>query len=635
MRATRCQLSGAEDYKPGGWLLYGNRKGVLKRWPAPPEPMIRFERSEARLDNILQTSCRFSAGPIWLFRIGEDGTAREIAGGILRPGGRYIIVSAEEQDALKFGMQLLDVDCAGMWAYRLDVPDKTTAEVSEWLSEFNLKAMRTTRVWPAGLPGRGWNGEGLSEWLTTETPVIGMAHDYEVDRYLLRLNEESEVSIDADRPGEPVFVRLPRLQVGKHVLTVKARRSAELGAVISTPEAEGHIELLVREPEPWIPGVASHSGLIGNLEPHDADLETFWRNEASLSVFGPEGREVSARIQLRDRTGGKILSEEVGGRMELPLRPDVWKGRFGQFLNRDKNTWIYLGAASGELDVSAEELGTISFRFEHDVPPLRWVLDRDRGNIVVRLVDDTGGEETDLDITYFGMEAPIVGRRFLPDQMLGGWSVQPPGGLLVARQGAFEDCVAISSGLTGQGFEGLSVDSNFSQLKNANSLKSDNLILYSKWHNAKRYGPIIQIRWEKIKEQYLAIVYEKLCGRNWAQAEESFRKSPSNKRLLDILQRSVERRSTGFSAVLRREYEQPIDGAPRDLRWYADLAKRYHVCTDAVLTGFAFGLAREAHRIPQQFGSDLDGLLNTIRENPSVLRGARFLQLTSLYGRKS
>ena len=576
-----------------------------------------------------------SSGPIWLFRIGEDGRGREIAGGNLRPVGRYIIVSAEELDDLRFGMQSLDVDCAGISAYRLDAPDETTADIVEWLSQFSLRVVHTTRVWPAGLPGRGWNGEGLSEWLTTETPIIGMVHDYEVERYLLRLNGESEVAVEADRPGEPVFVRLPRLQTGKHVLTVKARRSGELGAVISRPEAEGHIALHVREPEPWIPGVASHSGLIGNLEPHDADLETFWRNEVRLSVFGPEGRPVSAKVRLSDRTGGEILSEEVGGRMELPLRPDVWKERFGQFLNRDKNTWIYLGAATGDLDVSAEELGTLSFRFEHDVPPLRWVLNRDRDDIVVRLVDDSGEEETDLDITFFGMEAPIVGRRCPPDQMLGGWIVQPPGGLLVARQGVFEDCVVVSSGLTGQGFEGLIVESDFSQLQKVTTLEHDNLIVYSNWHNARRYGPIIQIRWEKIKQRYLAIVYEKLCGRNWVRAEETLRRSPSNKQSLDMLQRSVERRSTGFGAVLRREYEQATGEGTRDLRCYMDLAKRYHVCTDPALTRFAFSLAREVHRIPELFGDDVNKFLHAVRENPSVLRGARFLQLSRLFARTS
>lgn len=627
VRSTRCQLNGADDFKPGGWLLYGNRRSVLKRWPDPAEPMIRFEQSEALLDNILQTSCRFRAGPIWLFRIGADGTAHEIAGGSLRPGGRYIVVSAEEQADLRFGMHLLDVDCEGMWAYRLDAPDETTADFSEWLSRLRLKVVHTTRVWPAGLPGRGWDGEGLSEWLTTETPIIGMVHDYEVDRYLLNLNGEDEVAVEVDTPGEPVFVRLPQLHMGKHVLTVKARRSAELGAVDLSPEAEGHLELHVREPEPWIPGVASHCGLIGNLEPHDADLETFWRNDVDLSVSGPEGLSVSARVRLSDRKGAEILSKSVGGRMDLPLGPDVWKARFAQFLKVDKNAWIYLGAASGELDVSADELGTLSFRFEHDVVPLRWVLNRDQHKIVARLVDDTGREETNLDIAFFGMKTPVVGHRLSADDVLGGWTVQPPGGLLVASKGTFEDCVVVSTGHTGQGFEGLMVDSDFSRLRSENVLKSGSLILYSKWHNARRYGSIIQTRWGKIREQYLAVVYEKLCGRNWVQAEEDFGRSPTNGRTIDRLQHFIEKRPTSFSAALRRECEQSTDNAFQDLDWFVTLAKQHHACSDVELTRFAYVLAQETHRVPQRFGENLDGLLNAVREIPAVLRGARFLQL--------
>ena len=119
---TRCRLNGADDFKPGGWLLFGNRKGTVKRWPDPRKPMIRFERPHGHLENLLQTGCRINPGPIWLYRIGQDGTAREIAGGIVRPGGRYVIVSSEELSQLRFGMQELGVDCAGIWAYRLEVP---------------------------------------------------------------------------------------------------------------------------------------------------------------------------------------------------------------------------------------------------------------------------------------------------------------------------------------------------------------------------------------------------------------------------------------------------------------------------------------------------------------------------------
>ena len=125
---------------------------------------------------------------------------------------------------------------------------------------------------------------------------------------------------------------------------------------------------------------------------------------------------------------------------------------------------------------------------------MRWVLDRDRENVVIRLVDDTGGKDSDLDVRFFGMEAPLVGRRCMSDGILGGRSVDPPGGLFLARQGKFEDCVFVSSSFSGRGFEVLNVDSSFSNLQNKNELRSEDLALYSKWHNARRYGPIVQVR---------------------------------------------------------------------------------------------------------------------------------------------
>jgi hypothetical protein len=37
------------------------------------------------LDNILRGECRFPQGPVWVFRIGNDGLAREITGKAVRP----------------------------------------------------------------------------------------------------------------------------------------------------------------------------------------------------------------------------------------------------------------------------------------------------------------------------------------------------------------------------------------------------------------------------------------------------------------------------------------------------------------------------------------------------------------------
>ena len=626
LTSTRCRLNGADDFKPGGWLLSGSRKSVLNRWPNPQKPMVQFERSNKHLENLLHTGCRFTHGPMWLYQIGQDGTAREIMGGVVRPDGRYIIVTSEEQSQLRFGMSQLKVNCADIWVYCFVVPADVSTELTEWLGEFNLQVARTIRVWPAGLPGRGWSGEGQSEWLTTESLVLGMVHDHPVDRYVLQLDDKPEEEIEVGKNGNPVFIQLPRLSEGKHNLVVKERRDEALGKVVSAPAAEGFVELRVREPEPWIPGIASHCGLIANLDPCNASLEVLWRNEVDLSVIGPPCRSVTVRIRLTDGKGAELLSKRVGGRFELPLSTEMWREKFGQFLKPEKNAWVYLEAASGELEISAEELGRIFFRFEHDIPPLRWVLNRNQSKITARLVNDTGIEESKPKISFFNMQAPTTECQLSVDAALDGWVIEQPGGLLHARQGGFEDFVVVSCKCTMSDFKDLNIDSDFSQLRNSPILSANTLRLYARWHNARLYGPLINIRWEKIMDKYLSVIYEKLCGLNWAKQEASFNKSPNPSQALETLLQSVEKKPTGFSSELLRECGQPNGSVLCKSEWFAELANKYHVCEDVELCRFAFSLAMDAHQVPDIFGYNLENLINAVRENPTVLRGARFLE---------
>jgi hypothetical protein len=80
LKRTRCSIAGSTDTKPAGWTLSGNRISVLKSWPDPGRPLIKFQQTHEVLDRLLQNDCRISSGPNWLFRIGADGLAREIKG---------------------------------------------------------------------------------------------------------------------------------------------------------------------------------------------------------------------------------------------------------------------------------------------------------------------------------------------------------------------------------------------------------------------------------------------------------------------------------------------------------------------------------------------------------------------------
>lgn len=628
LRRTRCRLNGADDTKPAGWILSGNRKGVLKTWPDPAKPLIAFEQSQGAVDHLLEGACRMSAGPVWLFRVGRDGIAREISGLIVRPGYEYIVATTGTPPEFLEGIGPSTIECSGIKSFRMAVPRDVSAEYIEWLRGFGLELARTIRVWPAGLPGRGWDGEGNCEWLTTETPCLGIVHDHPVDAYVLRLNNGANTLIQAGGVGSPAFVTLPRLPAGTHLLTVKAQRSTSLAGMVHAPPPEGFVQLKVREPEPWIPGTASHSGLIVTIDPYEASLDTFWENELSLSVLGPESHDVTFAVSLERGTGEEVFAEQVDGPMTLPVTPGAWSRRFAQFVMREDCAWRYLEASAGTLSIRGEELGEYVIRFEREVLPVRWVLRRDHGQIVVRLIDDAGHEESEPTCLFFGMERPAQAVNCAAGDMLSGQPVEPPGGLFIAQHLEHSDAIVVSAGLTGEGLQGLGVTPSFDEIHDGSVPLANVLHMLELWRDARLAGFLSDTRRGQVTGGFLAAIYEKLCGTNWASMERAFLARPHSRRAIDTLQHAVDRRS-GFAAVLRRDGAMMGDDLAANAQWYTDLAGRYDICSDPKLCEFALRLASQPHRLPHLFGDGLGAFLDQISEQPALLRGARLVALLS------
>jgi hypothetical protein len=625
LRTTRCRITGTGDtWLPGGWLLSGSRRRVVKTWPGAGAPLVIFERPHPLLDQLIGSDSRLPSGPVWPCRIGNDGLAREVLGRAVRPGRKYILLSEAEIPLRASFLTPCQVDCSGIHAATLSVPETISSELTSRLSQWGLSVARTVRIWPVGLSARDFDGEGHSEWLTTEAPCFGITHDHAVDAYGLRLDNEAEIVIKAAGANSPVFVKIGKLSQGRHTLLVKARRAYQSG-IPTGPASDGIVTLDVREPQPWVPGTTSHAGLVISLEPHDPTLDAFWEGDVAVSVIGPAGHQVTCAIVLRAANGKELLTEQIGT-FDLPITTADWFKKFFPFVKNERRAWIYLEATSGSFVVKGEELGEYTRRLERDVKPLRFVCRNIQRATTLRLIDDTGGDNAPT-CTFFSLRRPAIPIVLDNDSLMTGYQVPAPGGVFQARHGKFEDAVTVSIPPGGHGFADLIVEPDPLELQGEKMDLTCILEALRLWSVARMLGPLVAIRRDRIVGRLINAVYAHLCGRRWAEAEAAFLGNPHSgpeKRALE----QVVGGSPAFPLALGREHDRMNDLVV-GVQWFAGVASRYQVSSDSGLCEFALQLASRPHDlllspIPKQV---LGELLFDIKDKVILMRGARLVAL--------
>lgn len=627
LKETRCRVAGASETKPAGWVLATNRIAILKSWPTPGDPLLVFDKSHPVLEHLLRTDCVLSAGELWLFRIGADGIAREILGRTVRPGSDYIVLMTKQSPLAKTLSRECAVECAGVHALRISLRQNLSAVDIRWLNDVGLQIARSIRVWPAGLPCRGWDGEGRSEWLTTEEPCFGIVHDHPVSSYVVQLNGINHGSIAAPAEGVPLFLRLHPLLAGKYRLNIAAVRHGSIADVARNAPPQGFVELLVREPEPWVPGIPAHTGLVVRVDPHDADLDEFCGNRLFIAIVGPESHTVDCSVGLERSDGEEVFYKPIASRIPLPITPDTWQKRFAAFLeeNEEAANWRYPEAAVGWLRIKGGELGEFTIRFHRDIQPVRWLTRREHGHVRLRLLDDTG-LEGDPECEIFGMHNPVAAITTSSSEVLAGISLEPPGALVVARHGEHQDALVVSDGLARTGLQGLGVKPDASDVATGRASLAMAIRALCLWLDARLVGPLAEIRRRQIATKLLSAIYARLCGAQWAAAEGTFLANPAAPVSADALQHKVHPIG-GFAVVLKRDHIRIFEDLARSTAWYVELARRYNICKDPNLSEFAIRLAVLPQSLPKRYGSALDKLAKQAAADPAVIRGARFAAL--------
>ena len=622
---TRCSLQGVHGPRPSGWLLTGRRIAVLRSYPDPSLPLIRFERRHATIEHLVNAECRLTEPP-WLFRIGEDGTAREIRGRVVRPNSAYILVAPTDDALPNEWADDCAIECEGVHAVRLTVPDPVTKVWGRRLRRLNLQPAGTIRVWPAGIPGRNWDGEGMSEWLTTEAPCIGLLGDYPVGSYEVSVNGATTVIPCSGNRNEATFVRLEPLPAGEYLLTVQARRDSDREVAVPSGPARGYLNISVRLPEAWGGGMLGHSGLRITCEPTNATLDQFWSNELDLTVQGPGERKVQLRCSLNNRTGNRILSKPVGKPTTLPVSPAMWRDKFRQFA--DQQRLRYSEATAGRLTVDGGELGEVFIEFERELLPLRWEARIGRRSTNLRLVDDTGSPSAP-DVRFHSVESPLDVEPVTADAAYVGFEVGPPGGLFWVRKGVNTDAVAVEATgavQTFSTFSELGVNPSFRALKTGAVSVTTAIHLLSSWHNARPLSPLAQLRRNDVARRLASAIQERVYGPSWTMASTRFEKAgtPEN---LNRLQSCLGPGSARFATALCAAYgAPPLDLAVRPRQYFA-IAREHGISRDMRECEIAWAVATEPHKVETLFGGDSRRIEEWRTSRPAFLRGARLLAL--------
>lgn len=617
---TRCEVAGSAGYRPPGWLLSGPQRRVISAWPDPRTPVVSFQVPDPTMQHLLASECCIRPGPSWLFRVGSDGQALEIASRLVRPGRSYVLVDAGNPRECAMTSPVA-IQCQGVTARQIDIPASLTQAQIDELRSLGLSVGETIRIWPAGLSARGWDGEGTTEWLEGESPCFGIDHDHPVSAYEFRLGNGPALTVSAKPPGEPTFIRLEPLPAGNHVLTVSVARASGEAA---TRPAEGLVSLSVRPPTGWVPGSVGHAGLIATTEPHEPTLDGFWEGLTDLTILGPTGRRVSVSVELLNGSGGRLAFESVAG-IDLPMSSDTWRNAQSAFVRRDKDPWAHLGAAAGRLVIDGDELGAISIPLRRDVAPIRWVWHASDRKRLLRLVDDYD-VDTPLAVTFQPFVEPLRMQTIETGLALTGIEPTAPGGLLVASHGDLREAVVVSMPKVEGGLAGLVPDCRIETSERTEGLAFAIAKAVVSWSDARLTGALAGDRRRRVLTRLMDCLFLVICGPKWSAAEQLLERGFRDGATAAMID-CFDRPHRPFAIVLGRDAARyrrmPAHVRARE---FACLAQRYAVAPGR-LSQPAIELIHVLDGVEQASDDQLKQLIGHVWNAPQLAAGARMIQI--------
>lgn len=624
LRSTRCAVAGTgASWNTKGWLLYSPPRQRLLEWPNPAKAVVRFERFSDAISHLVMSECRTSPGPIWLFRVDEDGTAAEVLGLHIRAGCTYIIVHSH--DLLKSEhLAAVQLDCHGVKAHALHVPEKVDESFLRLAKKLELRFTRTLRVWSAGVPALRSDDETSIEWTTDDPHCIGLGHDDTCMRITAQIDGGATAASSSTLGRRTSFLNLGRLGAGVHTLQVVAQYQGASEGLQTVDSVKATFIILVRPPRRWIPGTEAHTGLVVTPDPHELSLDGVLNGRGHLLVSGPKGRQVHCTLKLLGASGDVIAVDDLGD-LTIPSSKDDWFDIVREHVERETDPDHYQHASSGRLVVDGGELGRAEIPLRHSVVPLRWKTDTTKG-LELRLVDDTAHDHpVELRVATFKMPSTIV-RRHTAGQ---AERVKPDGhgGLYVAVAGPYRAsivaCASMRMSLNELREDQPELDSYLEDGESVAAL----LGWIRDWERAMLVGPLSAQRRSLAVKLLTDQLFASMCGPDWVDAERWFKERPADVERRELLEGLVNH-YPAFAIGLSKDAEQMLTSSIEEsANHLLGHAIRYRECGDVRLCEAALRLATSPGRFADWAGAPVVRLLNDLVRVNSLVRGARLLVL--------
>ena len=614
LTVSRCVVEGTSGRPLArGVFLYGTQRVKLDKWPCTSKVLLKFEHSNQQLDYLLHTECLLRPGTKRLFRIASDGLAYEMRSLRVRPEERYILVSIV--DSFKSVDNLCsptNILCEGVHGIILELPEAISADWEKFLQELGLGQSGKIEVWPAGLGASAWDGEGHAEWPASEHPCLAIRTDHPTGSILLLMNDNTSNPLELISviPGEPIFVELPQLPVGKHVVNISVREKSAgniklLGDVVIYIRPRGfhpRIPLLVRMSSP------------------SPTLQEIWEGKADISASGPNGRKVKCRVSLFERDGETAILSETLPAIDLPVTEDKWREHFKKhFCDKQNAQKAYDTARSCELKFLADELGTFTVRCEEDFRPLRWRLKQHDQKYFLRLFDDSGdGEQPAVSIMEF--KTPCVENKLsFKDE----YEVPDSGGMYVARTERAEAAIVVPP--RSVGLEDLRCKPCIEKRERSVDALIASVETAVLWGRARVAGnPLAMFRKNDVMKVLIHNIFRILCGKNWANAEKNA--TVNGKSSLEDLSDAVSKHPNIGKTLLQEVGTLSGSTCYERVKRLASLVR---IQNPEWLTQFSLRLASDPTNAEIWAGKHLQEGLKRIFDETVLTKAARFLVIAT------